>query len=346
MKNHRLAFGLLFVLAPGSLFIDCAAARNTNPVLIPVSTLKTDFAAFAPPAVAVSLEASATLEVTAVMTPDVRQFWRTGYCGDETVDNYLNAVREVLTERIANSGLFAHIIPAGGHRPNVIVKVQYEESDIKDLKVRLTLQAIDPTSGKELSSHSGSAGLGIIGQRSSPRAFSFGTTDQRPLGNYGGLSIVTHRTVPILQAMLPRLEQALASAVQRHLLQPEREKAAAALRTAALPDLLVANDLTVELARARNRALVAAKIQQLPELLRNDRTDALIGLQLRIEQLMLDLDHECVVNNDRAQRVLGANGNLQQVDALRGLAICYRERIELLKPIAAALKEEIANRNR
>jgi hypothetical protein len=31
---------------------------------------------------------------------------------------------------------------------------------------------------------------------------------------------------------------------------------------------------------------------------------------------------------------------------LRGLAISYRERIELLKPILTALKEEIANRNR
>ena len=68
---------------------------------------------------------------------------------------------------------------------------------------------------------------------------------------------------------------------------------------------------------------------------------------MRIEQTILDLNHECEVAKDQAQQsVAGATANPSSIDELRGLAICYRERIELLKPIAAALKEEIANRGR
>jgi hypothetical protein len=79
---------------------------------------------------------------------------------------------------------------------------------------------------------------------------------------------------------------------------------------------------------------------------------------VKIEQTILDLNHECEVAKDRAQQAAanpeasssrgrgqsGARG--LSVDELRDLSISYRERIELLKPIAAALKEEIANRNR
>jgi hypothetical protein len=68
------------------------------------------------------------------------------------------------------------------------------------------------------------------------------------------------------------------------------------------------------------------------------------------------LNHESQVANDRAQRMtagsertrgsVAANGRPQGIEEIRGLAISYQERIELLKPIAVALKEEIANRNR
>ena len=149
------------------------------------------------------------------------------------------------------------------------------------------------------------------------------------------------------------------------------------LRTAGLADLLVAADKTEALARERNRALIAAKNQQLPAILREKKTDELSALVVKIEQTILDLNHECELAKDQAQQSVASgdttrdNASLARqrglpdavarargvpipaagqpargIDELRGLAISYRERIELLKPILTALKEEIANRNR
>jgi hypothetical protein len=113
-----------------------------------------------------------------------------------------------------------------------------------------------------------------------------------------------------------------------------------------LSELLASSDKTEFLARERNRALVAAKNQQLPGMLREKKTDELSALVVKIEQTILDLNHECEVAKDQAQQATATNGDARQIEELRGLAISYRERIELLKPILTALKEEIANRGR
>jgi tetratricopeptide (TPR) repeat protein len=105
-----------------------------------------------------------------------------------------------------------------------------------------------------------------------------------------------------------------------------------------LPELLASSEKT--------EAIVAAKRQQLPGILRDRKTDELSVLAVKIEQTILDLNHESEVAKDHAQQVTATNGDPKQSDELRGLSISYRERIELLKPIAAAIKDEIANRNR
>ena len=113
-----------------------------------------------------------------------------------------------------------------------------------------------------------------------------------------------------------------------------------------LSDLLASTDMTEFLARERNRAIIAAKNQELPAILREKKTDELSALVVKIEQAILDLDHECEVAKDRAQQATATNGAAQPIEELRGLAISYRERIELLKPMLTALKDEIANRAR
>jgi hypothetical protein len=146
--------------------------------------------------------------------------------------------------------------------------------------------------------------------------------------------------------------------------QAQAELAEAELLTkATFAELLASADKNESLARARNRAIVAAKNHQLPAILRERKTEELTELVVKIEQTILDLNHECEVAKDQAQQSVasgeapaqqlrGGRGdaspatNTTSLDELRGLAICYRERIELLKPILAALKEEIANRNR
>lgn len=115
---------------------------------------------------------------------------------------------------------------------------------------------------------------------------------------------------------------------------------------ASLSDLIASSDQTVSQARERNRTIVAAKNQQLPAIIRGSKSDELNALVVKIEQTILDLNHEGEVAKDQAQQATASNGEGRQLDELRGLALCYRERIELLKPVLTALKEEIANRNR
>ncbi len=111
-----------------------------------------------------------------------------------------------------------------------------------------------------------------------------------------------------------------------------------------LEELLVAKETNVMTARQRNRALVACKTLSLPALLRERKTAELTLLSVQIEQNVLDLNHEAELEKDRAQRA--AEQNPKAVEEHRELAIAYRERIEILKPIGASIKEEIANRAR
>jgi hypothetical protein len=140
----------------------------------------------------------------------------------------------------------------------------------------------------------------------------------------------------------------------------EQEQAAQAMTSlfakASLTELITGADKTGASARERNRAIIVAKNMQLPSLLRDSKTSDLTALVIKIEQAVLDLNHEGEIANDRAQRIaagndrtrgsVAANGGAQGIEEIRGLAISYQERIELLKPIAVALKEEITNRNR
>jgi hypothetical protein len=164
---------------------------------------------------------------------------------------------------------------------------------------------------------------------------------------------------------LPGLMTALKADMVSDLIAQRAARAKAEeFQKAALIDLLAGSDKWVAVARERNHALVAAKIRQLPAILRESKTDELTAFLVKIEQTTLDLDHECEVAKDHAQQSVAAGGTPESaqrgdsrggaspavnginLDELRGLAICYRERIELLKPIAAAIKEEIANRSR
>ena len=173
-----------------------------------------------------------------------------------------------------------------------------------------------------------------------------------------------------MNTLLPGFMAALKDEFARNLRNRTRRETEAtaalnALQNASLAELVVPTDPTVEMARTRNRALIAAKTTQLPDILRNWKTAELTALVVKVEQTVLDLNHECEVLKDKAQQTVvdesndraaaAAGRRLPQgvmeaeqarLDEQRGLAISYRERIELLKPILAALKEEIANRGR
>jgi tetratricopeptide (TPR) repeat protein len=108
--------------------------------------------------------------------------------------------------------------------------------------------------------------------------------------------------------------------------------------------LLFSQESAVEVGRWRNRTLVEAKDTLLPTVLRDSKSEELEELATKIEQAILDLTHETEMATDRAQRAdanLPGSGELQ-----REFALVYRERIALLKPILASVREEISNRQK
>jgi hypothetical protein len=230
-----------------------------------------------------------------------------------------------------------------------LVRVRSEEVLTTEGQLRIGLSVVDLATHQEISS----------------RAYQL-ATGKRPV------LVVTKRgskqisMAGAISAVMNTLKTAMIADIQACLQQRQQQalqQEIAAFQEAALAKLFVASDRSVAAARARNRAIIGAKTRQLSDLLRNTRTDELTALVVKIEQTILDLNHESEVAKDRAQQATAnpeassgrgrdrgqpsaAGDRGLTVDELRDLSISYRERIELLKPIAAALKEEIANRNR
>jgi len=277
-----------------------------------------------PPARApVQIDASASVEAVSTLTPELRKQWRS--YGELPISNLLQAEADILVNDVTSSELFARILPAGEIRSDYVIKIRSEESHSTDYRMQITILAIEAETGLEVSTHTRDAALASPG------------------GN------MANGIKPSLQQLMGALKADLAVDLQKYIRQRQQQaalKSETFLQNANLADLLASADKTELLARARNRALVAGKNQQLPAILRDKKTEELAALVVKIEQTILDLNHECEVAKDQAQQATAANGDARQTDELRGLAICYRERIELLKPILTALKEEIANRSR
>lgn len=108
-----------------------------------------------------------------------------------------------------------------------------------------------------------------------------------------------------------------------------------------LEDFLAAKETSVSAARWRTSALLRVKNRTLPRMLREGRTSDLETLVDRLEKLMLDLNHEGELAKDQAQRAVETNSG--DADRLRQMSLVYKERIEVLKPILAAINDEVAN---
>jgi hypothetical protein len=104
----------------------------------------------------------------------------------------------------------------------------------------------------------------------------------------------------------------------------------------------------IRCARWRNRMLIAAQNQTLPKLLREAKTSDLTELTTKIEQAILDYTHEAETEKDKAQSALSQDqsGNRTVTDQDRELSLVHEEKVQILKSILAAVKDEIANRNK
>ncbi len=98
---------------------------------------------------------------------------------------------------------------------------------------------------------------------------------------------------------------------------------------------------TAEALRWSNRILLQAKNRTLPALLKVKATGELVDLVTQVENSFLDLNRMSELAKDRGQKSVadGADGG-----AARELSLTCRERVDILRPILAAIKQEIAGR--
>lgn len=335
MHLPKWAFHFLLPTGAGLALLLCSGC-----ITLPAKVY-TNAIAYEPVRSPVQIDASAAVEGVDTLSPEMRAIWKHWMNSDTNIANYLDGAGQTLRNDLATSGLFARIVTGDPAKADYLVKAACLEMHPSDFRVIVTLTATEVATGRQISSHT--------------VEHSFGT------------SIFDVKLKEALPGIMASLKAELAADLQdkaRRQQELAAQKEAQLLTQASLSDLLAGSDPNVTIARARNRALVAARIQQLPAILRDSKTDQLSALVVKVEQTILDLDHECEIARDKTQQSVSGGGAPEAVqrgggrggfspagssaslDELRDLAISYRERIELLKPIAAALRDEIANRNR
>ncbi len=93
-----------------------------------------------------------------------------------------------------------------------------------------------------------------------------------------------------------------------------------------------------------NDLLVAWKTRDLVGLLREGRTGDLKDHVAQIEQLALRANEAAERETDEAQKLMSAGKPGSELH--RGAALAYRARLEILKPVLAAMKAELDNRQK
>lgn len=98
---------------------------------------------------------------------------------------------------------------------------------------------------------------------------------------------------------------------------------------------------TAEAMRWSNKVLLQAKNRSLPGLLQQKSTPDLLDLITQVENSFLDLNRMAETAKDRAQKAVADGGD---GGTARELSLTCRERGDILKPILAAMKQEVARR--
>lgn len=294
---------------------------------------------YTPVPIVASIPASAQVEATFVAAPEVKSKLQNlvGYTA-ESVVAYEKGIADALYDDVAKSGIFTS---AERNNPNADLEISIRSEQLPDKRLTMVLSVINPKTQETVLRY----------QREHTQAYN---QQLMPPPGQEGIMYVLYPTV--IPGLMSQIKAEMVADFKRKDLSklggkfaigtatPASDGSGATAMTVKFEDLLVVKEASVAVARQRNRLLVAAKTLTVPALLREKKTAELTGLVVQIEQLVLDLNHEAEMEKDRAQRV--AEQDPKAVEDHRELAVAYRERIEVLKPIHAALKEEIANRSK
>lgn len=285
--------------------------------------------------VSAGIPSSAQVEAVFVVAPEIKNTLQhlVGYTA-ESVTAYEKGIADALFEDLAKSGLFTSV---DRNNPNADLQINIHGEQLPNRRLTIALSVLNPKTKETVLSyrleHSKAYNQQLIA----------------PPGEEGIMDILYPN---VIRDMMGQIKAQMTEDFKRKDLSRLGGKFAIGTSTSSsggtegttvkFEDLLVAKEANVTIARQRNRLLVAAKTLTIPALLREKKTAELTALSVQIEQLILDLNHEAEMEKDRAQRALEQSP--QTAEDHRELAVVYRERIEILKPINAAIKEEIANR--
>jgi hypothetical protein len=285
----------------------------------------------------IQFDASATVEATVTVSPEAVLPWGKGGSADQKTASYCSARECTLRNDIVKSGLFARI----------------ETGDKVDFAVSVNWVIGGPASRSQIPAPDKMVGLSSLFQKSEDTpVYANETCSLSVTETATGAKVTTQSreysggSGAPMASFMASLRAELAANLQAYLKGKKAQADKDLFAKASLTELIAGMDKTAVSANERNQAIIVAKNKQLPGLLREKKTEELSALVITIEQTTLTLNHEGELATDHAQQLTAAGGNAQQIDELRGLAISYQERIELLKPITVAIKDEIANRNR
>jgi hypothetical protein len=314
----------------------CLLAGGCGAVTVSTETFKAEFA-FSPQSLSSHIDAdNSKVEVRAQhsLDPAIENVWMSWGNNQQSIDNYRNAVSQVEAEYLVKSGLFSKTFQQNmesrglseeaaraaeaSSNPDFTVDVKSEESRPKDFKLTIKVALIDNATQTVLKLYERESDLG-------DSTFSF-----------------SKKLELALQTDLNSIEQDMLADFSGKSLHDIQTRDAH-LDPGDLDKLVVAKDQKISIARERNRELIAAKTLTLPALLQNDKTAQLVDLSVKFEQVMFDLEHEAQLARDRAQ-ANAANGS--PAEGEQEWSLIYKERIEILKPMLSAIKDEIANRAR
>jgi hypothetical protein len=240
---------------------------------------------------------TARLEIHYTMTPPLKTYWEKMFNTEQNILNYVSVATDMLARDLTNTGLFAAVV-----------------RDQTPADFRLVL---DFTEGLEGKSFFWKVKLSVCPPTGDEVFFSREVTHRWEQGDQ------TRQW----QASMPQIMRVLKEGVvgswqQSQQVEQQRaeQQALASFATMKLEELLASSDRSVMAARERNRALIAAKTTELPGLVRESRTSALTALIVKIEQTILDLNHEAEVAKDRAQQAAAAGVSTPVATPMGGAA--------------------------
>lgn len=112
-----------------------------------------------------------------------------------------------------------------------------------------------------------------------------------------------------------------------------------------LEPLLVAKETHAPRARWRTRRVIGWKNESMAAIVAEAKASDLRAQISRLETNLVDLSHEAEVEKDAAQGHTAKGAEAEARDA-RELSLAYRERVEVLRAILAAYKDELEGRGR